>query len=348
MPRIESKIINYKLIDKDDILISLDRLTRFKNPSDKFRRVYADILTKYLLVPKLSKKQLDLMNSKEINKLIEPIWNDSVRELFGNCENSSSLFSLIKSIDENIFVINDGETSLLMSAKLQINSIFEKHHFGEKTPQNLLLFKKLYEALCIRKNNTQNVFKNAIAIRKKNKLKFPISTLILAEGITEEILLPKFAKKCGYDFNVNGVCVLGAGGKSKVSKTYLEYKNKLKIPVIILLDYDAKEIYLQIKKNLKKKDKIILINKGEFEDILPKSLIKRAINSSFYDIDPVRIRDLAKEQSMCETLHEIYKKRGIGEFQKAHFAKILADTIRYKNDVSAEIAAIVAEIKSIS
>ena len=39
---------------------------------------------------------------------------------------------------------------------------------------------------------------NQIINRSNFGLKFPVEKVIIAEGITEEILLPKFAQICGY------------------------------------------------------------------------------------------------------------------------------------------------------
>lgn len=51
--------------------------------------------------------------------------------------------------------------------------------------------------------------------RFKNSLRFPVEKVVIAEGATEETLLPEFAKRCGYDFDKEGIYVLSAGGKIK-------------------------------------------------------------------------------------------------------------------------------------
>ena len=47
--------MKYKLLTKEQILISIDRLTRFKNTKEKYLRVFIDILTACLIEPKLKK-----------------------------------------------------------------------------------------------------------------------------------------------------------------------------------------------------------------------------------------------------------------------------------------------------
>lgn len=337
--------IQYKLMEKSDILISLDRLTRFKDPADKYPRVYTDILTKFLISPKLSKKQIDLLDADEINKFIELIWNSSVSSLFGKPKTNNNFFTLFKLLDKNAFIINNPHVKKLMAAKLNVDSIFELDFYNDDLPQNLKLFNELAKCTKDSKLDKVQIYDKALELRKIHKFKFPVSKLVLVEGITEEILLPKFAEKLDYDFDKNGVFVLSVGGKSKIIQLYCKLRNILKIPVIILLDNDAMQIFEQVKKNLKRKDKAMIIKKGEFEDILPLNLIKKTINNEFYDIEKVKISDLKQDKTMCEILHEIYKLRGIGEFQKAHFAQCIANSIESDKDISIEIEDIINYIE---
>ena len=110
-------------------------------------------------------------------------------------------------------------------------------------------------------------------LREKYALKFPVEKVVLCEGITEEILLPKFSKVYGYDFNKYGVHLISAGGKNQVAKLYCELKDELKLPVFILLDADAKPVSEIIKNILRQKDKIYLIKHGEFESDVNKEYI---------------------------------------------------------------------------
>ena len=44
-----------------------------------------------------------------------------------------------------------------------------------------------------------------ISNRREQQTLFPIEKVVIAEGITEEILLPTFANICGYNFDSNGI-----------------------------------------------------------------------------------------------------------------------------------------------
>ena len=52
--------MKYKKLSKEQIIISIDRLTRFKNPKDKYLRVFSEILSSNLIEPRLKKD--DILN----------------------------------------------------------------------------------------------------------------------------------------------------------------------------------------------------------------------------------------------------------------------------------------------
>ena len=64
-----------KPMTKEQILISIDRLTRFKNTEVKYLRVFRDILTNNLIIPKFKKTELEEMNFEEIKNWAEFVIN---------------------------------------------------------------------------------------------------------------------------------------------------------------------------------------------------------------------------------------------------------------------------------
>ena len=84
-----------------------------------------------------------------------------------------------------------------------------------------------------------------------------------------------------YDFYKEGVHIIGAGGKNQVVKLYYELSEQLKIPIFVLMDRDAQENIQQIMPRLRSIDKVHLVSCGEFEDILPISLIIKTVNNMF-------------------------------------------------------------------
>jgi predicted ATP-dependent endonuclease of OLD family len=180
--------------------------------------------------------------------------------------------------------------------------------------------------------------------RENNYLKFPIEKVLLVEGLTEEILLPAFSKYLGYDFYQKGIQIIPAGGKNQVVKMYYSLSEELRLPIYLLLDKDAEENIRQIEPKLRKIDKIHLVSCGEFEDLLSKSLIVKTVNSLFKNFIIINSADLDSELSMAKQLEEIFRIKGLHEFKKVEFAKIVRENISENSDVSEEIRDIIREI----
>ena len=70
--------MKYKKLTKEQILITLDRLTRFKPTREKYLRVFSDIITGSLIEPKLKKKEIELMDYSELAKIVSEIFNNSL------------------------------------------------------------------------------------------------------------------------------------------------------------------------------------------------------------------------------------------------------------------------------
>lgn len=329
--------IKFKYMSEADILVSLDRLTRFKNPEIKYRRVFYDIILKHLNFPSLSKHKLDETDVSVIVKIVEKIWNDSVGKLYKYAENKYSL----KDLDDLYYFVNDNYTLSLMNADLNIQSVIENAEFS-----NYIESKNLYFIRLLNKEYFKYPFdeEKLKEMRKSHHTLFPVSKLILTEGITEETVLPSFAKIMNYDFNDNGVFILSTGGKSKVLSIYAELKYILKIPIFVLLDNDAEPVYKDVMSVLRNTDKAYLIKAGEIEDIISKKLIKKSFDYMNYDVKPALTEELQSEKGTCHALELLWKSRGLGEFRKIHLAKAVKDNIKDENDLSSEITEIINSI----
>ncbi len=332
--------VKYKLLSFEELVINLDRLSRFKLPEISYNRVFSSIILKHLISPVFSSQEIEKLSAEYISEIVRKIWNDSVKNLTAekiqyNCLSEKSLKLLVNSTFKN----TDKRTKTFINTKLIISPVLEKLDYS-KSAQNLKLLIKINEIYKNKHLTKEKLFQ----LRNKYALKFPISKLIIVEGITEEILLPVFASKLHHDFNKEGIFVLGAGGKSKSPSVYVELKDKLKIPVSILFDSDAKEVYKSLDKILLKKDKAVIIQSGEFEDILSCSLIKRALNREYNPADPILAKDLHIHKSMCENIENFYKTRHLGEFKKSKLSKILAQNVKYSTDITNEIREIIMKI----
>lgn len=332
---IESKKIKYLHISKDDLILSLDRLTRFKHPEIKYNRVFSDILCKYLLEPKLNKKQIADLSTDTLKNIICEIWNNSAK-IYGKKLNSNTkLLKVLRNEIAQTYIINE-ETQSLINIDLDYSPLFNIKIDYENLPINLKWL--------IKNRNTKLSEQN---LRKKYKLRFPIEKIVLCEGITEEILLPEFANLYGYNFDENGVRLISAGGKNQVEKLYCRLKDELKIPVFILLDADAKMTEENIRNVLRTKDTIYLIKHGEIEDIFSVNLIKRTLNKRFKNICECAKSEFKHKMPMTKILKEFFRLHNLGDFQKADFAKELALNLKYKTDLTPEITDIIDIIKGI-
>lgn len=306
-----------KQLTNEQLIISIDRLTRFKEPEIKYLRVFKDIISNNLIEPKFKKSELDEIDYKKLKNLAEEIINYSLPE-----NKDLTLNQKLYDYENSIFNI-DSKTNVLLKNKINYKEIIKL--LPKNLPQNLKFLKGLAE-------NSQE------------RHCFPIEKIILCEGITEEILLPKFAQICGYDFNKHGIYIISAGGKNQVVKYFYNYADCLKIPIFVLLDNDAKDNLTQIRPRLRKFDKIHLVKSGEFEDLLPNSLLIKTLNYTTQNISLAPVDDLENSSSKVEFLEEFYRHRGLHEFKKAEFAQAVKENITGIDDVSDEIAEIIEEL----
>lgn len=317
--------MKYRKLSKEQIIISIDRLTRFKQTKEKYLRVFFDIIISGLIEPKYKKNDLYSLSTVQIKNLAEEIFNNSFDTHFGDYSINRKLAEY-----ENSIFKNDSDTQELLNNKFDYLSALKL------IDNDCVVNLKWLKSLAINSNQ--------IEYRDKYYLKYPIEKVLLVEGITEEILLPAFSKYLGYDFYQKGIQIIPAGGKNQVVKMYYKLIEELKIPIFLLLDKDAEENIKQILPKLREIDKIHLVSCGEFEDLLPKSLIVKSVNNHFKNFSSITEADLYDNLSEVENLENIFKQKGLHEFKKADFAKLVKSNISDPSDISNEIKDIVKEI----
>lgn len=329
--------MKFKILTKEQLIISIDRLTRFKNTKEKYLRVFSDILSLSLLEPKFRKADIETIDFLTLKTWVEEIINNSIVKL-GSINSGNRFINRVLMDYENSVFYNDEETQILLNNNIDYFSFI--NHIPNNSPVNLNWLKEL-GSLAYENNSCE--IKN---IRIQKLLKYPIEEVLIVEGVTEEILLPVFAQKLGLDFNARGIQIIAAGGKNQVVKLYYKLAEELKLPIYVLLDKDAEENIKQIEPRLRPIDKIHLVSCGEFEDLLPKTLIIKTINSHFKNFLSVSYEDLEQNLPMVKILEEIFKTKGLHEFKKAEFAKLVSEEVTAINDISSEIAIIIEEIVS--
>ncbi len=333
--------MKYKKLTKEQIIISLDRLTRFKNTREKYLRVFSDIFVNCLLEPKLKRNEIANMDFELLTNYVSEIFNNSLSKSSANMVLNNRIILFLKNYENSVFV-NNSETKKLLNNNIDYISAIEL--VPEECPVNLRWLKELIN---IYKQDENMDFLNSsiVNLRENKLLKYPIEEVLLVEGITEEILLPAFSKLLDYDFYAKGIQVIAAGGKNQVVKMYYELSQELKCPIFVLLDKDAEENIQQIKPRLRIQDRIHLVSCGEFEDLLPKNLIVKTVNSHFENFVEITESDFAEDMPTAKILEEIFKTKGLHEFKKAEFAKLVRENIENKSDISNEVQTIIEEIK---
>lgn len=319
-----------KPLTKSQIIISIDRLTRFKNTETKYLRVFKDILTQNLIEPKFKKTDLEKMDYPELRNWAEFVINYSLEMAGLTLENDYLINQRLLNYENSVFENNKNVQELLNN---KINYKACLSYIDEKSPKNLLWLKNLEISSDIRKS------------RFDNSLRFPVEKVVIAEGATEETLLPEFAKRCGYDFDKEGIYVLSAGGKNQVVKLYYQLVESLKLPIFVLLDKDAKENLEEIRPRLRDIDKIHLLDCGEFEDLLPIKLVERTLDYELKNISMLEKEKLNEDIPRVKFLEEVFKTRGMHEFKKVEFAQMVKKNIKHEEDISPEVVEIIDEIR---
>lgn len=322
--------MKFKPLTENQIIISIDRLTRFKSTEEKYLRVFKDILVSNLIEPKFKKQDLEHLDYRTIRDLAVEIFNKSLKE---DNTNDLSLNMKLKAYENSTFV-NDKNVDILLDNSLDYISAL-KLLKGDK-PINLEWLNSLRE-------NT-----DMYRMREEKGLQYPVSLVVIVEGITEEILLPQFSKVLGLDFLAHGIKILPAGGKNQVVKLYYSLSEELRLPIFVLLDKDAVENVNLINRKLRDEDRVHLLNSGEFEDLLPLNLILKTINSHLKNFASISIKDLEKDEPMVKILEEIFKCCGIHEFKKAEFAHLVQNQIKSTADISEEISCIIKSLQEMS
>lgn len=320
-----------KPLTTEQILISLDRLTRFKEPEKRYMRVFGDIITSNLIEPKYKKTDIENLDYALVTDLATEIINFSLTSLGFELLDDYSINQQILDYEKRIFRFSEREEVFL---KNKINYAAAVQLIPDDAVFNLRWLKSLAALPCCPENRKANLY--------------PVEKVLLVEGITEEILMPEFAKLLGYEFKKKGVFVISAGGKNQVVKYFYRFAECLKIPIFVLLDSDAEDNYAQIKPRLRDGDFVHVITKGEFEDILPKSLIKKTINYETEFISMGDTASLENSTSTVEFLEEFFRTRGLHEFKKAEFASFVRENIAGVEDISPEIKEIIRSLSEIS
>ncbi len=191
----------------------------------------------------------------------------------------------------------------------------------------------------------ESIYAEAKKYRKEKSALNPVELLVLAEGTTEETLLPVFSGLAGIDFDKNGVKIISSGGKNQMLRLYARFSREINLPVLMIFDSDGHEEAESISPYLRSNDDIYVIQNGEFEDILSDGLICKAVNLHYRLTGKINLCDIEGADSKAQVLCRLWKEKGFGEFKKAEFARIIASSITKQSDLSDELKVIFARVQ---
>jgi hypothetical protein len=158
--------------------------------------------------------------------------------------------------------------------------------------------------------------------------------ILLVEGMTEAILLPRFAALLGFNLARSGAMVVAAGGANQVAKRYLYLREVLKSPIYIILDRDAEMQRDILQPNLRSDDRMHVLADGEVEDILTNDVFVPLLNNYAHSLptvmsDTVTINpeEFANSSPRKLVLQKLWKELNLGKFDKVGFAKFVASEL---------------------
>lgn len=171
--------------------------------------------------------------------------------------------------------------------------------------------------------------------------------IVLAEGQTEALVMPTFAKLLGANFDTLGIQVEACGGAKQVVKQYLNWRETTALPIVCILDNDVDESAEIIQDSLRQIDRMVMVSQGEIEDTFSTPVFHKLLNVYLKEhgcLEPITYVELtAGENDRIDTLNRLFRIRGLGNFDKIGFAETVASNLT-KADVPGDGKRIVGAI----
>ncbi|MBS1956751.1 MAG: hypothetical protein JST89_21360 [Cyanobacteria bacterium SZAS-4] len=173
---------------------------------------------------------------------------------------------------------------------------------------------------------------------------FMPNAIVIVEGSTEEVLLPRFGQVLGMNFQAEAIMIVSAGGAKQVAKRYLFLRDLVAIPIVCILDRDAEEQSALIADTIRDCDRLFVLQAGEIEDTFNSKSFARYLNSYLESfpgsVQPVVEGDVPAGASRKAVLARLWKARKLGDFDKIAFAESVAHSLDTASDVPVEFVQI--------
>ncbi len=175
------------------------------------------------------------------------------------------------------------------------------------------------------------------------------SLLVLVEGVTETILLPKFLslaisawnKQNGENSNSLDIrpIFIACGGANQLLRKYLHLRDVTSLPILCVMDHDASEQSDTIRDVLRDDDRLHVWSVGEIEDTFNYEALMQSLNSYLQSLSVHELilpEELSRDARRTELLDRLWRNRGLGDFNKVGFAEFHALRLKQINDVPDE------------
>lgn len=184
----------------------------------------------------------------------------------------------------------------------------------------------------------------------RNKLPgtFLPQLMLIVEGQTEALLIPYLTRSLGVDLDNSAVLVAPVGGAKQAARRYLDLRDLVAIPIVVVLDNDAAEESQLVMDMLRPFDRLHVLSSGEIEDVFDKAVVIELLNrylQPIKDTSPVTLRDLEGQERRTVILNRLWRERGLGDFDKVGFAKSIVDGGIKAEQIPLEIKAIANLLK---
>lgn len=174
--------------------------------------------------------------------------------------------------------------------------------------------------------------------------------MLLVEGPTEAILMPWFASRMGIDLDASAVAVLAAGGANQVVRRFLELRDTVVLPVVAVLDADAGKHAATLADMMREKDRLHVLSGGEIEDVFTVDELVTLANEYLHELRSAQLVDrseLAETGRRTQVLNRLWKRRGLGDFDKIGFARTAVASKSVAGPVPADAVAIINSIRQL-
>lgn len=197
----------------------------------------------------------------------------------------------------------------------------------------------------------QQTFRDLLR-KRRNELStnFQPNVVLLVEGVTESILIPRIAQLL--NAKLVGMAIIACGGANQLLRRYIGLIDVTPLPVFCLIDRDADEPIATIRQLLRtEKDSLHVWQEGEIEDALGMEILLRYLNLFLSETGasaPISLRDMETAgKNRTVDLDRVWRARGLGDFDKVGFARYVAEHIS-ADEIPPQMRQLVANLKTLA